>query len=522
MLKPYRSKNMDRTKKVVSLVVFFFLSLLFTMNMYALADDPPPTAFLSLSNIPSGVDTIKIAVKSITGQTDVIIQSVSAGGTAQIPLYLPEKNTYRLRIIGYKAEGTFPGVVAGADVKSVTINPGEVSQIDAAMELVQAQLDESVPQQAYMGDVVHVKINIYDPANFLEGISNNRIWWNEGDGEQQIGTNLTKISDKNYQINKDMTMPLNQCNITYRYGENNGSFTSPSNAPFLYSSYFNLQVIPSPPTAYLNLANIPSTIDTIKIAVKNTAGQTEVIKQSISTGGTAQIPLNLLANNTYRLRIIGYKAEGTFPGVVAGADVKSVTINPGEVSQIDAAMELVQTQLDSSVPFQSRLGNVIDIKINIYDPANFLEGVSNNRIWWDEGNGEQQSGGILSKLSDCNYQITLSKTPLHPCHVKFRYGENNSTFSSPNDAPFLYSNYYELYAGTVVKIQNNIATVDTGYTDVLVATVHSAEGDNIDVIWSSEDSSVASIDQNGSIRALKPGLTIVSATAQDGTGEKGE
>lgn len=60
-----------------------------------------------------------------------------------------------------------------------------------------------------------------------------------------------------------------------------------------------------------------------------------------------------------------------------------------------------------------------------------------------------------------------------------------------------------------------------GETATLVATVNPPEASNKNVIWYSSDASVASVDQNGVVSAVKAGSATVSVTTEDG-GKKAE
>ena len=55
-----------------------------------------------------------------------------------------------------------------------------------------------------------------------------------------------------------------------------------------------------------------------------------------------------------------------------------------------------------------------------------------------------------------------------------------------------------------------------GETAELVATVTPDDADNKNVIWSSSDESIATVDQNGKVIAIKEGTAIITVTTEDG------
>ncbi len=68
-----------------------------------------------------------------------------------------------------------------------------------------------------------------------------------------------------------------------------------------------------------------------------------------------------------------------------------------------------------------------------------------------------------------------------------------------------------------ISINKTTSAVKVGATETLTATVSPANADNTDVIWSSSDESVATVDQNGLVTALKAGTAVITATAAGDT-----
>ena len=64
-------------------------------------------------------------------------------------------------------------------------------------------------------------------------------------------------------------------------------------------------------------------------------------------------------------------------------------------------------------------------------------------------------------------------------------------------------------------------SMDEGSTQTLVATVSPENATNKEVEWTSSDSTVASVGNNGAVNALKAGSVTITATAKDGSGKSG-
>lgn len=71
-------------------------------------------------------------------------------------------------------------------------------------------------------------------------------------------------------------------------------------------------------------------------------------------------------------------------------------------------------------------------------------------------------------------------------------------------------------AVTGITLNKSSVTLRIGKTKQLKATVLPESAENRKVVWSSADKSIASVDQNGVVKARKRGKTTVTATAEEG------
>lgn len=95
---------------------------------------------------------------------------------------------------------------------------------------------------------------------------------------------------------------------------------------------------------------------------------------------------------------------------------------------------------------------------------------------------------------------------------------------SPTGQPLLLVAYevggkvgvYQLNVTKVSLAEKSLSLKAGGATGQLTATVVPANGGSSSIVWSSSNSSVASVDQNGKVTPLKAGTAVITATSADG------
>lgn len=71
---------------------------------------------------------------------------------------------------------------------------------------------------------------------------------------------------------------------------------------------------------------------------------------------------------------------------------------------------------------------------------------------------------------------------------------------------------------TGVKLDQKSLTLQENGSATLTATVEPANASNQDITWKSSDTSIATVDANGTVTAISAGTATITATAQDGSG----
>lgn len=69
-----------------------------------------------------------------------------------------------------------------------------------------------------------------------------------------------------------------------------------------------------------------------------------------------------------------------------------------------------------------------------------------------------------------------------------------------------------------IKLNKSVITIIKGQTEKLAATVNPPDAYDTGVTWSSDNSDIATVDQNGNIKGKSAGKTIIKVTAKDGSG----
>ena len=134
--------------------------------------------------------------------------------------------------------------------------------------------------------------------------------------------------------------------------------------------------------------------------------------------------------------------------------------------------------------------------------------------WQQNMNGS----GWTDITGETNATYTTGKTTMDMNGTQYRCVVSNSAGSVISDAATLTVNAAANVPVTSVTLDKTSLTLDVGGSDTLAVTVKPDNATNKAVTWSSSNENVATVDQNGNVKAVGAGKATITATTADGSG----
>lgn len=135
--------------------------------------------------------------------------------------------------------------------------------------------------------------------------------------------------------------------------------------------------------------------------------------------------------------------------------------------------------------------------------------------WQQNMNGS----GWTDITGETNDTYTTGKTTMDMNGTQYRCVVSNSAGSVISDAATLTVNAAANVPVASVTLDKTSLTLDVGGSDTLTATVEPDNATNKAVTWSSSNENVATVDQNGNVKAVGAGKATITATTADGSGK---
>lgn len=118
--------------------------------------------------------------------------------------------------------------------------------------------------------------------------------------------------------------------------------------------------------------------------------------------------------------------------------------------------------------------------------------------------GYYESGTVAVSVSGDTYTITMTDIPT----------SNGRKIACSYTGKLTYTNEYAEVSS--VTLDKTTLSLDLGKSAQLIATVNPTNAFNKDVTWSSNNTSIAGVDQNGSVWASGVGIATITVTTEDG------
>ncbi|ACV62797.1 Ig domain protein group 2 domain protein [Desulfofarcimen acetoxidans DSM 771] len=239
---------------------------------------------------------------------------------------------------------------------------------------------------------------------------------------------------------------------------------------------------------------LPGDIDNTEGLLKNVAGAITTSGGEVSEEGVlATVTFTAKASGTSTLTlsnvIAGSKVGQSVPVQVIGG---SVTVQGGTSSESVSGVSLDQTSCSLTVGETGQLTATVQ-------PAN----ASNKNVTWTSDNeavATVDATGKVTAVSAGTANITVTTADggfTATCAVTVQGGTSSESVSG-------------------VSLDKTSCSLTVGETGQLTATVQPANASNKDVIWSSDNEAVATVDATGKVTAVSAGTANITVTTADG------
>lgn len=204
--------------------------------------------------------------------------------------------------------------------------------------------------------------------------------------------------------------------------------------------------------------------------------------------------------------IVSVDPNGIITGRKAGTAVVTVETVDGHFK---AACAVVVNEVNSNIPVTgitiTKSNITIEIgKIIVIEAKIKPENATNKNIIYYSSNPDIasiDSNGILTAKSKGTVLITAKTEDggyCASCIVTVVENQNN------------------FVPVTGIKLNKSLLIMKINETEKLTACIKPSNATNQNVIWSSSDSNIASVDLSGNIKALKEGIALITAKTEDG------
>lgn len=155
----------------------------------------------------------------------------------------------------------------------------------------------------------------------------------------------------------------------------------------------------------------------------------------------------------------------------------------------------------SSISFKETSLNIIEDETNKLHYTIIPENATNKNVLWKSNNPS-----VI--FVDQNGEITANKVGSASIIVTTEDGNKTATCSILVEA--------RIIPVKSISLNSESISLKEGDSELLTTTIEPLNATNKKVVWNSSNDKIITVDQNGIIKALKPGYAIISSTTDDG------
>ena len=126
---------------------------------------------------------------------------------------------------------------------------------------------------------------------------------------------------------------------------------------------------------------------------------------------------------------------------------------------------------------------------------------------------------LNGKVTVGTFQCTVDSTAAGEYTVGLSYmqvADENAISIPEADRNIVTNSVTVVVPVTGISLNKTETTINAGDTETLIATIDPNNATNQKVTWNSSEPSVATVDDSGTVSAVKPGTTVITATTEDG------
>ncbi|MCQ2077896.1 MAG: Ig-like domain-containing protein [Bacteroidaceae bacterium] len=344
-------------------------------------------------------------------------------------------------------------------------------------------------------------------------------------GANYVITILQKSGGDYYILHSDLTASDIKTSSAYpKWGSKDligGSTIQLSNSST--TSYnFKFEIVPVTYYGQLSVTSNNSDYGTVSVSPSKQGSTTVWEGSSESTKTAATQELTLTATPTGKCTFMGWSNDGG-ETIIKNSNVPSYTykFNYSSTTQNNPTKETL-TAVFVPATYYGKLtvaandGNFGTVSVNPVNPGS-------TTVW---------SGSEVTTAEKGSMKLTITATPNTGYQFKeWQKGgvaisgataECNYTFeftSTTQDTPTeeTLTAVFEAIPVTGVSLNKNETTIEKGKTETLTATVTPNDALNPNVTWSSSNTNVATVNEDGEVTAVDGGEAIITVTTVDGS-----